>query len=83
MPLSEYKDIFGKPGEGAHAYRIFDLAIVDVIFTIIGGYIIAYSLNWSKPKTIIGLFILGIFMHRLFNVETTIDKIIFNTNNKL
>jgi hypothetical protein len=43
---------------------------------------IANSLNWSKTKTIIGLFILGIFMHRLFDVKTTVDKIIFNTNNK-
>ena len=82
MPLSDYKDIFGKPGEGGHAYRIFDIAIVDVILTIIGGYIIAYSFNWSKIKTIIGLFILGIFLHRLFDVKTTVDKIIFNTNNK-
>ena len=82
MPLSDYKDIFGKPKEGGHAYRIFDIAIVDVILTIIGGYIIAYSFNWSKIKTIIGLFILGIFLHRLFDVETTVDKIIFNTNNK-
>lgn len=79
MPLSDYKDMFGKPGEGGHAYRIFDIAIVDVIFTIIGGYIIANSFNLSKTKTIIGLFILGIFMHRLFNVKTTVDKIIFNT----
>ena len=83
MPLSDYKDMFGKPGEGGHAYRIFDIAIVDVILTIIGGYIIAYSFNWSKTKTIIGLFILGIFLHRLFDVKTTVDKIIFNTNNKL
>ena len=37
MPLSDYKDIFGKPGEGGHAYRIFDIAIVDVIFTIISS----------------------------------------------
>lgn len=82
MPLSDYKDIFGKPKEGGHAYRIFDIAIVDVILTIVGGYIIAYSFNWSKTKTIIGLFILGIFLHRLFDVKTTVDKIIFNTNNK-
>jgi hypothetical protein len=77
MPLSEYKNIFGKPNEGVHSYRIFNLAIIDVIFTIIGGYIIANLLNWSKTNTIIGLFILGIFMHRLFDVKTTIDKIIF------
>lgn len=78
MPLSDYKNIFGKPNEDIHSYRIFNVAIMDVIFTIIGGYIIANLLNWSKTNTIIGLFILGIFMHRLFDVKTTIDKIIFN-----
>ena len=30
----DHSDIFGKPGEGLHAYRVFDLAIVDVLLTI-------------------------------------------------
>ena len=36
----QYKDILGKVGEGPHSLRIFDIAIVDVILTIIGAYLI-------------------------------------------
>ena len=32
--------IFGKPNEGIHSYRICDIAYIDVIFTIIGAYLI-------------------------------------------
>ena len=30
----KYKDILGKPGEGVHSYRLFDIAIIDVVLTI-------------------------------------------------
>ena len=70
--------MFGKPKEGAHSYRVFDIAIVDVIFTILGGIVIAYIFNLDYTNTIIILFILGIVMHRLFCVETTVDKFLFS-----
>ena len=34
IDLCKYKDILGKPGQGVHSYRIFNIAIVDVILTI-------------------------------------------------
>ena len=80
--LCQYKDIFGKPNEGAHMYRLYDIAIVDVIFTILGGIIIAYIFNVNYVQTIILLFILGIIMHRMFCVDTTINKFIFGKNEK-
>ena len=43
MPC-RYSEIFGKVGEGGHSYRMFDIAIVDVVFTIIGAYIIHMAL---------------------------------------
>jgi hypothetical protein len=76
--LCKYKDIFGKPNEGVHSYRILDLAIVDVIMTIIGAIIIAYLFNFNYMLTIIILFLIGIIMHRVFCVNTTIDKILFD-----
>ena len=76
--LCKYKDMFGKPKEGVHSYRVFDIAIVDVIFTILGGIIIAYIFNLDYTNTIIILFVLGIVMHRLFCVETTVDKFLFS-----
>jgi hypothetical protein len=74
----QYKDIFGKPGEGGHSYRIFNIAIVDVVFTIIFAVIMAKVFKWDILRTIIGLFIVGIIMHRIFCVRTTVDKLLFN-----
>ena len=79
--LCKYKDIFGKPGTGAHSYRIFNIAIIDVIFTIIFAWLIAYFMKWCFWKTLLGLFVLGIIMHRLFCVRTTIDKLLFPNAN--
>jgi hypothetical protein len=35
MTLCKYKDIFGKPGTGVHAHRVFGLASVDVALTVL------------------------------------------------
>lgn len=78
MDLCKYKNILGIPGKGVHSYRIFNIAIVDVILTIILAYIISYIFKISFVKTSIILFILGILLHRLFCVRTTIDKLLFN-----
>lgn len=81
MDLCKYKNIFGIPGQGPHSYRIFNIAIVDVILTIILAYIISYIFKISFVKTSITLFILGILLHRLFCVRTTIDKLLFTKLN--
>ena len=76
--LCKYKDIFGKVGEGIHSYRIFNIAIADVLMTILAAYLI----NKMLPKynfwcILLILFITGIIMHHIFCVRTTIDKILF------
>lgn len=91
MNLCQYKNIFGEPGKGIHSHRLFGVAIVDVVMTIIGAYLLSkyfpktkiFSRDGSPQKlnfvyTMISLFILGILMHRLFCVRTTIDKLLFN-----
>ena len=77
MNLCKYKDALGKPDVGIHSYRIFNIAIADVIMTFIGAFIISYFYNISFVKTSIFLFILGIILHRIFCVKTTIDKLLF------
>ncbi len=83
--LCAYKNALGAPGTGAHSIRVMNIAIVDVILTVIGGMIISYMIHRyiSDPKisygrvlmwVLIVLFILGIILHRIFCVETTIDK---------
>jgi hypothetical protein len=76
--LCKYKDILGKPNQGVHSYRIFNIAIVDVLLTILGAYILSIFTNYKFIYTLIGMFILGIILHRLFCVRTTVDKLLFN-----
>jgi hypothetical protein len=79
--LCQYSDLFGKPNKGVHAYRIFDVAIVDVLLTVLGAWVIKRFLvprveYWRVLAT---LFILGIALHWLFCVPTKINQLIFNS----
>ena len=76
MSLCKYKDSLGIPNKGIHSYRLFGVAIVDVIMTIILAYLISIFTRYNFTKTVIFLFILGIVLHRLFCVDTTINKLI-------
>ena len=76
--LCKYKNIFGEPNKGLHAYRIFDIAIIDVLATILVAMILAYYTKYSFVGILILLFLLGIVMHRVFCVKTTIDKWLFS-----
>jgi hypothetical protein len=75
--LCKYKNALGVPGKGIHSYRIFNIAIADVIMTLIGAYIISRIFKISFLWTSLGLFIAGIILHRLFCVKTTIGKLLF------
>ena len=70
----KYKDIFGSPRKGAHASRIplLDVATVDTIGTIVIALLVAYMLDWSYWKTVLGAFAIALFMHVLFGVRTKI-----------
>lgn len=76
MSLCKYKDIFGKPREGAHSFRIFDIAIVDLAMTVLGAYLVSKSAKINFFKTLAFLIILGIFMHWLFCVDTKLNQIL-------
>jgi len=69
--------MFAKPNTGPHQYRIFNIAIVDVVLTILLAYGISWYFNYPFLPTLGILFLLGIFVHRLFCVRTTVDKLIF------
>ena len=73
-----YRDIFGRVNEGVHSYRIFDIAIVDVIFTLIAGLIISRIFGFNLIIVLVLLFMSGILMHRLFCVRTKIDRLLFD-----
>ena len=62
-----------------NSLRVGGIAIADVAMTLVGAYIIAYYARASFAWTAAGLFLLGIILHRLFCVRTTIDKLLFPT----
>jgi len=73
--------MFGKVGEGPHSYRLFNIAVVDVVFTILGAFVIyRFYPQYSFLYILVILFITGIIMHRLFCVRTTVDKLLFRGN---
>ena len=76
--LCEYKNMLGKVGEGPHSIRIFNIAIVDVLLTIIGAYIIHFFVpGYRFSSILLILFAAGIVLHRIFCVRTTVDKLLF------
>ena len=77
MSLCKYKDALGIPNQGLHSYRFLNLAIVDGIMTFLAAILLSYFFKISLLYTSIFLFSLGIILHRLFCVRTTIDKLLF------
>jgi len=76
-PFCKYKDIFGKPNTGAHSYRFLGFAIVDFLLVIIFTYIFTYFTKFPFWPSLVFFFLFGIFIHRLFCVRTTVDKLLF------
>ena len=68
---------FGAPRTGVHAYRVFDIAIVDVLGTIGIAWLIHALFNARFTTTLLVLFLLGIISHRIVGVRTKIDGLLF------
>ncbi len=72
----QYKNIFGEERQGLHAYRLpGDFAAVDVLLTIILAMLLA-SNSKQFIFILILLIILSIYLHWLFCVPTTTNKIL-------
>ncbi len=74
MSLCEYKDIFGKPNEGAHSHRFLGLATVDLIGFVLLVFVIVSYFGTGVLSTTIWLAILTIFIHWLFCVPTALNR---------
>jgi len=79
MVLCEFKDIFGKPGEGVHSIRIANFAIIDILLTIGVSWFVAKYSNWNFKIVLMVMFTIGILAHRIFCVRTQLDKLLFNS----
>lgn len=80
--LCKYKDVLGVPNQGFHSAHLFGFARNDILGTFAIAFIIAiifYRKSLLQSFIIISiiLFVLGILLHRLFCVNTTLNKMIF------
>lgn len=75
--FGQYSDIFGLPGQGVHKFRFLGIAIVDTLLTIFAAALISMIFQLNFFLVLIILFLLGIIIHRLFCVRTTIDRLLF------
>jgi uncharacterized membrane protein len=78
MSLCQYKDIFGKSKEGPHSYRIFNIAIVDTVLTIILGFLISKYFKYNLYIVLLVLFALSIIIHKIFCVKSTLTNFFSN-----
>ena len=72
----KYKDIFGEPNKGAHSIRVFNLAVVDVVLTLLLAWVIMYYSEKNYWVILFILIIIGIFLHWLFCVNTKLNSLL-------
>lgn len=78
-PLCPYRHVFGKEREGVHSIRVFDIAVVDLGLTVIAAVILARFLKLHVLVVFAVLMIVAVVAHRLFCVNTTVNRFLFGT----
>ena len=70
LNFCKYKNILGKPKQGIHSIRFMNIAVVDVLLTILLAiFIKTYMFNETEMSIILlGTFIIGIIIQRIFCV---------------
>jgi len=85
--LCSFKNMLGKPGEGLHSWRIGGkkgtiqgIALVDIILTLFLSILLKKFYPKSKLVVIfILLWVVAILVHKLFCVETSVNKLLFSS----
>jgi hypothetical protein len=75
--LCKYKNAFGKLNTGIHSYKIGGVSVLDFGVAAIAAYLLSLLLRTNFLTTLILFLILGIIIHRMFCVRTTVDKWLF------
>jgi hypothetical protein len=71
-----FKFALGVPGEGVHAPRLFGLAIVDIIATVLVAGLTAWLTKSNYILNLIFWFVLGEILHFMFGTPTAFLKMI-------
>lgn len=77
MMWCKYKDALGKPGKGVHSVRVFNIAVVDLVGTLAIAWAVARWRRESFLRWAAGLLALGVLLHWLFCVDTTVNRWLF------
>ena len=76
-----YKDALGVPGQGFHSFRLFNIALGDVVLLLLFALLVQWIINkfstCSYNLAVLISFLIGIAVHRIFCVRTTIDQLLF------
>lgn len=80
MDLCRYKNIIGEPGTGIHKYRVMNIAIVDVIVTLVITFVLSRLFRHSFLFSLAYVVLLMIIAHRAFCVRSVTDKWLFPNN---
>ena len=77
-PLCSYRHLAGVPRNGFHAARIpiLNLALWDVLGTVVLALIVSYAFQVPLSWTTLVLFVTGTILHILFCVDTTITRLL-------
>jgi hypothetical protein len=76
MKFCQYQDIFGEPKEGIHSIRIFNIAIVDLLLTIVAALLISHYTQIRRLYSFVILIVVSIFFHKIFCVRTTVMSLL-------
>tara|TARA_B110000967_G_C18892005_1_gene568051 strand:+ start:1827 stop:2063 length:237 start_codon:yes stop_codon:yes gene_type:complete len=74
--LKDYKNILGAAGTGIHKYKFMGTSLVDYFMSIVGAFIITYYTKVPLVITTIGILLVGILLHWLFQINTEVLKFI-------
>jgi hypothetical protein len=83
--LEKHRNMFGAPEMGIHKHRLLGVAVVDVVATLLVAAVVAFGVAFHTARPLLPImgvsaalcFLLGVILHRLFNVRTTVDKLLF------
>jgi hypothetical protein len=79
MNLCKYKNVIGEPNTGLRKkYRIFDVAVIDTVVTLLAVYLISYFSGYPFLYTLVITFVIMVISHRLFCVRSTTDRWLFS-----
>lgn len=77
--LCQYRSIFGDPNTGLHKIRFLNIAIIDLLLTILFAWLYSKYYHVDFINIVVILILFGIICHYIFCVNTTINILLFGT----